>query len=586
MNSPKLFLGYNLFSYFCGNEKAATMKEKECDTPILHPLKTDLSAPERLNNPFCYKPHPLCLAAVADVMPLIEALPLPPDEGKMFGVLIVQPTSPIPHQPSSIPHPPSTVLHPPSPLAYLAAYSGQIGGRADWPGFVPAIVDYLQPDGYFKTHEAEISALNHQIETLEQNPERTETLERLKETKREAQENVTEFRKKVMEAKTRRREMRETQPLSDEQEAALVRESQFMKAELHRMRQHYKATIEQLEAQAEIWEKPIRDMKQARHERSDALQHWLFERFDLLNIHGQRRMLTDIFAQTSQRVPPSGAGECCAPRLLQYAFAHGLRPVAIAEFWHGPSPKVEIRHDGHFYPACRGKCLPILTWMLDLPYMPSVGTEGKTEGAELPIVYEDDDIVVVDKPAGLLSTPGISEHYSVYTIMRQRYPDADSPLSVHRLDQPTSGLLIVAKTKEVHLMLQKQFMNHEVKKRYVALLEKPISQQPSAKGTIDLPLLVDPLNRPYQIVDRENGKVAITHYECLGQRRIALYPQTGRTHQLRVHCAHAEGLGNPILGDDLYGRTAADRLYLHAEAIDFVHPTTGQHMHLEAKAPF
>ena len=551
--------------------------------PILHPLPPgaqNITPPDELNNPFCYKPHPLCLAAVDDVMPLIKSLPLPEDEGKMFGVLIVESKQPL-----------STTQD----LYYLAAYSGQIGGRADWSGFVPAIVDYLQPDGYFKTHEADISELNKQIERQEQNPERIAALDQLNNLRHEAQDNIEAFRQKVIEGRIQRKKKRETQTLSDEQEAELVKESQFQKAELRRMRKRYKTELEALSDKVDIFEKPIQEMKRERRNRSDALQHWLFQRFDLLNLHGERRTLTDIFAQTSMRVPPSGAGECCAPRLLQYAFEHQLKPLAIAEFWHGPSPKVEIRHNGHFYPACRGKCLPILTWMLDIQH-PSKATGRRVSGNpityhpshELPIIYEDDDIIVVDKPAGLLSTLGISENYSVLSIMQQRYPDTDSPLIVHRLDQPTSGLLVIAKTKQAHYLLQQQFLEHQVKKKYVAILEKEPSlpQTSRLEGFISLPMRPDILNRPYQIIDYENGKTAITKYQYLGNRRIALWPQTGRTHQLRVHCAHAEGLNAPILGDDLYGSQSADRLFLHAEEIFFIHPTTGKPLHLQAKAPF
>ena len=584
---------------------------------VLHPLPPDaqhLEPPSEMNNPFSYKPHPLCLAAAADVMLLINGLPLSKDEGKMFGVLVVEP------------------LHSSADkrqLFYLAAYSGQINGRADWPGFVPAIVDYLQPNGYFKTHEADISRLNHRIEELKENPERLAALQELERFKKEAGKKVADYRLKIAEAKAERQRIRETQTLTAEQEAALVKESQFQNAELRRLRQQYKADLEMLSAKVDCFEKPIREMKRERRERSDALQHWLFQRFDLLNIHGERRMLTDIFAPTSQRVPPSGAGECCAPRLLQYAFEHQLKPLAIAEFWHGPSPKAEIRHSGHFYPACRGKCLPILTWMLgnqftiyrsarrdacqskNLQFTSShhyshtsnaSPTGGKATGrrvcsgilspitqhpsTELPIIFEDDDIVVVDKPAGLLSVPGISEHYSVYSIMRERYPDADSPLIVHRLDQATSGLLVIAKTKEAHFQLQQQFLSHQVKKKYVAILEKEPSMEEGAEGLVSLPLRPDVLNRPYQIVDHEHGKTAITQYQYLGNRRIALWPQTGRTHQLRVHCAHAQGLNAPILGDELYGSRSADRLYLHAASIQFAHPITHQPLFFESKAPF
>ena len=587
---------------------------------VLHPLPPDaqhLEPPSEMNNPFCYKPHPLCLAAAADVMPLINGLPLSKDEGKMFGVLVVEP------------------LHSSADkrqLFYLAAYSGQINGRADWPGFVPAIVDYLQPNGYFKTHEGDISRLNHRIEELKENPERLAALQELERFKKEAEKKVADYRLKIAEAKAERQRIRETQTLTEEQEAALVKESQFQNAELRRLRQQYKADLEMLSAKVDYFEKPIREMKRERHERSDALQHWLFQRFDLLNIHGERRMLTDIFAPTPQRVPPSGAGECCAPRLLQYAFEHQLKPLAIAEFWHGPSPKAEIRHSGHFYPACRGKCLPILTWMLGnqftiyrsarrdacqsknlqftsshhysltsnaSPTGKATGrrdsgnqrslAEGKSNGGLVgagAIIFEDSDIVVVDKPAGLLSVPGISEHYSVCSIMRERYPDTDSPLIVHRLDQATSGLLVIAKTKEAHFQLQQQFLSHQVKKKYVAILEKEPSMEEGAEGLVSLPLRPDVLNRPYQIVDHEHGKTAITQYQYLGHRRIALWPQTGRTHQLRVHCAHAQGLNAPILGDELYGSRSADRLYLHAASIQFTHPITHQPLFFESEAPF
>ena len=549
--------------------------------PILHPLPPEarqLTPPTQLNNPFNYKPHPLCLAAAEDLKPLIEALPLAEDEGKMFGVLIVEERG---------------ILY------YLAAYSGQIGGRADWAGFVPAIYDYLQPDGYFKTHEAEISQLNHEIEERENNSERLAALQELERFKKEAEENVADYRLKIAEAKAERQRIRETQTLTAEQEATLIKESQFQKAELRRLRKRYTSELEALTAKVDLFEKPIQQMKRERHERSDALQHWLFERFDLLNLHGEHRLLTDIFAHTPQGVPPSGAGECCAPRLLQYAFQHQLRPLAIAEFWYGPSPKAEIRHHGHFYPACRGKCLPILTWMLGNQFTidnsqftsnhhqsPTSNTSplwGRKEGAS--ILFEDPHIVVIDKPAGMLTAPGISETYSVYSIMRERYPDSDSPLIVHRLDQATSGLLVIAKTKEAHRLMQQQFLNHQVKKKYVAILEKEMETD-EAVHQIVLPMRCDPLNRPYQVIDYENGKTAITQYQYLGNRRIALYPQTGRTHQLRVHCAHADGLGNPILGDELYGSLSADRLYLHAESIQFTHPITQQPLFFESKAPF
>ena len=540
---------------------------------VFHPLDGHHDMPNGLNDPFHYEPHPLCLLAREKTMPMIQELMQDETEGKMFGVLIVERDG---------------------RCGFLVGYSGQVRGRSDWPGFVPAVYDYLQPDGYFKTHEAAITAINHDLEQREQQPDRLQAIDALEHAKQEARREISEMQQATIEARERRHNIRAAGNLSSEQEDALIRESQFMKAEFRRKKKYHEAIIDELKAKVASYEEPISQLKAQRRELSDALQHWLFEQFNMLNSKGERRNLLEIFKETALRVPPAGAGECCEPKLLQYAYEHGLQPVQIAMFWVGESPKVEIRHDGRFYPACRGKCLPILRWMLSdeemstgldvtddqLPY-PSV--------SEVPIVYEDDDIAVVNKPAGLLSVPGISEKFSVWSIMRRRYHDTDSPLTVHRLDQPTSGLLLIAKTRQAFRELQRQFMEHEVKKKYVALLERGDWQGEKEKK-IDLPLYSDPLNRPYQVVDEERGKPAVTKMVYLGDTnghaRVALYPQTGRTHQLRVHCAHQQGLGNPILGDKLYGSQEANRLYLHAESITFRHPQTGEVITITAPADF
>ena len=327
---------------------------------------------------------------------------------------------------------------------------------------------------------------------------------------------------------------------------------------------------------------------------SQDLQLWLFHQYQLLNARGETKDLVDIWQDYYDRpklrkkfpLPPGGTGDCCAPKLLQYAYQQHLKPVCMAEFWWGQSTKEELRQHGNFYPACRGKCKPILTWMmegLDVDDNPEM--QGFPH-LEVKTIYEDDNLLVVDKPSGMLSTPGRVEEYSVETVMRQRYPDA---IIAHRLDMWTSGLLIVAKSLEVYHSLQEQFVKHQVKKRYVAVLESlEILDRLDVlekKGRISLPLRPDPMNRPRQIVDYEHGKRAITDYEFLNENTVALYPQTGRTHQLRIHCAHPEGLGRPIKGDELYG-TKADRLYLHAEQIWFRHPVTGEEMHLVSPIPF
>ena len=338
-------------------------------------------------------------------------------------------------------------------------------------------------------------------------------------------------------------------------------------------------------------------------EMSQELQTWLFHQYQLLNARGETKDLVDIWQAYYDRpklrqkypLPPGGTGDCCAPKLLQYAYQQGAKPVCMAEFWWGQPTKEELRQHLNYYPACRGKCKPILTWMLQgLDVDPDPELQG-FQKMELPIVYEDQWLLVVNKPSGMLSTPGRIEDYSVETVMRQRYPDA---VIAHRLDMGTSGLLIVAKSMDSYRPLQEQFVKHQVKKKYVAMLQplpQPLPREGS-KGTISLPLRPDPMNRPRQVVDMEHGKRAITDYEFLSDLPlpregsgegflVALYPQTGRTHQLRIHCAHPDGLGCPIMGDELYG-TKGERLMLHAAEIWFTHPVTGEKMHLASPVPF
>ena len=330
---------------------------------------------------------------------------------------------------------------------------------------------------------------------------------------------------------------------------------------------------------------------------SQDLQLWLFHQYRMLNARGEEKDLVDIWQDyhCSPRIrkkyplPPGGTGDCCAPKLLQYAYQHHLKPVCMAEFWWGPSPKTEIRHHGQFYPACSGKCKPVLTWMLQGLDVDPNPEEVSFSHLVPEVVYEDDAIAVINKPAGLLSIPGRTEDYSVATWSQQKWPGS---LPVHRLDMWTSGILLVAKNQEAYHTLQKQFTDHTVKKKYLAIVEGVPTKE---HGIIDLPLLSDPLNRPRQVVDFEHGKRAITEYRVLrtfegGSQLfthhsslftlLALWPHTGRTHQLRMHCAHEQGLGCPIKGDELYG-TKADHLYLQAQAISFVHPVTSKRMHFE-----
>lgn len=342
------------------------------------------------------------------------------------------------------------------------------------------------------------------------------------------------------------------------------------------------------------------ELKERRKWMSEDLQQWLFQQYRMLNALGEGRDLLEIWHDYhSQKVrrkfpyPPGGTGDCCAPKLLQYAYQQGWKPLCMAEFWMGASPKAEVRYDGQFYPACRGKCLPVLTWMLrglDVDNNPQENDflfyPLGTTPAKLDILYEDQWMMVINKPTGLLSVPGRESRYSVWSIIRQHYADSYDWALAHRLDMGTSGLLIITKTREAYALMQEQFAARKVQKTYIALLNGVPKE---SHGTISLPMKADPLDRPRQIVDEENGKTAVTDYEVLsvkdGITRIELHPHTGRTHQLRVHCAHELGLGIPILGDDLYG-TKADRMFLHAQEITFCHPITREQMTLRAEAPF
>ena len=444
-----------------------------------------------MNYPFCYEPDSLSLLAVEGVKSYILAHPdwFPVlQEGKMFGVLVVEKNGKI---------------------GYLAAYSGQIDNLEGDDFFVPPVFDYLQPDGYFKREEAEITHINYNIIRWES-----------------GEDNVS---------------------------------------------------IDVIDNQ-----------KTERKSRSQALQHWLFSHFVMLNANGEKRNLLDIFSDTPLKFPPSGAGECCAPKLLQYAYLNGLRPVRIAEFWWGDSPKKEIRHHLHFYPACRGRCLPILSFM-----MQGLNVEDdpqRTYGhGELKMIYEDDHIIVVDKSSGMLSVPGKLSRTSVQSLLQEKNPDI---LLCHRLDMDTSGLIVAAKDEATYKHIQKQFLDRTVKKRYRAIVIPKDTNRfhIGDKGTIDLPLASDYMERPCQIVDFENGKRAITewrvesiinHQSSINQEvTLLLIPHTGRTHQLRVHCASPLGLNSPIKGDPLYGQRA-DRLHLYAVYLEFTHPATGERMRFQ-----
>ena len=540
-------------------------------------------------NPFYYEPSPLARCAVTLLQ---QSLPML-KEGKMFGVLIVEYGG---------------------KLGYLQAYSGQLEGISD-DSFVPLVFDYLQPNGYFKTHEAEITAMNHEIEVLKQSDDYEKAIKKIADLKLEAQQVVADAQQAMVVAKHLRDERRKEKAIvSEDEQREMIRESQYMKAELHRTKKRYAELLEAAEAEVEEYNSRIAELKTVRKRKSDHLQRWLFSQFTFLNAQGERKDLLSIFrnyyllhnpqsvlathfATMGEQItlfPPSGTGECCEPKLLQYAFIHGMRPIEMAMFWWGEAPKNEIRQHGQFYPACNGKCKPLLTWMLKGMNVAANVLEAESKQS-IDIVYEDYDLAVILKPSGMLTVPGRSKRQSVETILRQRWNENDTPIIVHRLDMATSGLLVVARNKEAHKHLQAQFKAKMVRKRYIALLDATLLNRVGlpSEGTISLPLCADAVDRPRQIVDKNKGKTAITHYKIVGKTplqdshyseavKVELCPITGRTHQLRVHCAHSEGLACPILGDTLYGKRA-DRLYLHAEYLAFTHPTTGKLLSFESK---
>ncbi|EXZ20588.1 RNA pseudouridylate synthase family protein [Bacteroides fragilis str. J-143-4] len=539
---------------------------------MFHSFQTSIAGielPRLFTYPFHYTPLPLCVMAAGEVQAYInkqtrwkEEL----DKGKMFGVLIVRTSN--------------------GQTGYLAAFSGNLCGSNSHSFFVPPVYDLLKPNGFFKIEEEQISAINHQIGQLQNCDRYLELQQKMERETASSQQALSEARKVLKAAKEKREQRRLHRPNENEQ-VAMIRESQYQKAEFKRLERYWKEQISEIKTELESFSSQIEALKAERRNRSAALQQKLFQQFNFLNAKGETKNLCAIFEETVQKTPPAGAGECAAPKLLQYAYLSGLSPIAMAEFWWGESPKTEIRHHGYYYPSCRGKCEPILRHMLQGLNVEPAPSERYSLSQNMPeILFEDQWLLVLHKPEGVLSVPGKSEEQSIYSLLRARYPEATGPLVVHRLDMATSGLLLATKTQEVHRHLQAQFENRSIKKRYIALLDGIL---PEEEGVIDLPICPDYLDRPRQMVNEELGKTAITRYRVMdrknGQTRIAFFPLTGRTHQLRVHAAHPLGLNCPIVGDELYGRKA-ERLYLHAEYLEFIHPVSGQRMVIEKKAEF
>lgn len=534
--------------------------------PKFHRLDTrGVGLSSSLNDPFDYTPHPLCRAAAREVVHHLGTMPhlaAELDQGKMLGVLVVR--------------------DPRGEVGFLAAFSGNLAGTNNHPYFVPPVCDMLAPDGFFRPEEAAISQINKRIESLEASGELFAAKRRLQELETESRQQLSQLKAGMARNKELRNERRAS--TDDPQILETIdNESRHERSQLHRLKIFFRTESENARKELESMQAEIDRLKSERRRRSEALQREIFSRFEIVNSRLERKNLLDIFAEAEGTLPPAGAGECAAPKLLQYAFLNRLTPLSIAEFWFGRSPSGELRRHGSFYPACRAKCKPILGFMLEGL---SLERRQRTMPPQPKVLFEDEALLVVEKPAGMLSVEGKIECPSVERWAAERYAGTAEPRVVHRLDMDVSGLLLIAKQMQSYRNLQEQFLHRTVKKRYVALLEGCIAAD---GGEIGLPLRPDPADRPRQVVDPQHGKAALTRFRVAERRPdttlVKFEPVTGRTHQLRVHAASAEGLNAPIAGDTLYGAQPARRLFLHNEFIAFAHPVTGEHLEFHSVLP-
>ncbi|MGR6832299.1 RluA family pseudouridine synthase [Aliivibrio wodanis] len=566
-----------------------------CFTSFSHPIDS-YALPERFTFPFYYEPHPLCELAAEQLQCHLELQTewqhnfgldnqlstTDSNEkaiGKMFGVLLVQ--------------------HSSGEIGFLSAFSGKVADSNHLPHFVPPVFDMLEEDGFFKAELAEITEINATIKQQQMNPLLADLTAAVKAETIASQEQLEAQRQVMIEGRKSRKKQRaeaEINTKNGSQESIktleqlkieLGRESVQEKNTLRDLKIFLDAKVSRIQHQLDEFNTELSQLKTARKNLSNALQKKLFQQYKFLNTHRIEKDLNDIFKDTPNHIPPAGSGECAAPKLLQYAFAHDLKPLALAEFWWGVAPKSEIRQHKKFYASCQSKCQPILGHMLEGVEMDENPLLiNPAEGKDIEIVYEDEFMLIINKPADFLSVPGKNIQDSVYTRIQQRYPNATGGLIVHRLDMATSGLMILGLTKKAHKRLQKQFINRTIEKRYTALIDGVLEQD---EGMITLPLRGDLYDRPRQLVCFEHGKPAETTYQVIerikDKTKVYLYPKTGRTHQLRVHCAHNLGLNMPIVGDDLYGKKA-DRLHLHAGYLSLTHPMTKEPMEFDIEAEF
>ena len=550
------------------------------DDPLVHRFdagESDMPLPERFNNPFRYTPSTVTAEAAKAVLGHISSsdrLMQAFSEGKMLGVLVIRDSA--------------------GGIGFLAGFSGLAGGRSMLPYFVPPVLDLTDPSGYFRQEEARINGIGTSIKEAEENPEFRAAIRNAEAVKAGCEEKIRQWKKRMTESKARRDAMRFS-GADKTTLASLIKESQFEKAQLKRISAECKAAMEDAASICRKFSDRIAALKRMRQEKSEELQEWISRNMVVENALGEKKSVWEIFSGEGL-VPPGGTGECAAPKLLHYAYTHRLEPVAMGEFWYGKSLGNEVRQHGRFYPSCKGKCGPLLGFMLqgldvETEYPePFSGTVNRSDAVPA-IIYEDSDIIAVDKPSGMLSAPGKTGEKSLPELLSEKL--GISLFGVHRLDMDTSGVIVFAKNPGAQKNLQRQFETGEVRKEYTALLDTAGNGTPDAAvglsetwksaaagyGTISLPLAPDYHDRPRQKVDFKHGKKAVTEYNITGTgegwAKVLFRPLTGRTHQLRVHAAHPLGLGSPIKGDRLYGSAdSACRLCLHASRIKFRHPVT------------
>mgnify|MGYP000091334305 FL=1 len=552
-----------------------------CFTPFKSIIK-NYTLPQRFTFPFCYEPHPLCLLATKELQYQLESQYQQEfvNTGKMFGVLIVE------NQQGEI--------------GYLVAFSGKFASNISFSEnnikFVPSVFELDNKADWYTNESNIINRLNDELEQLLINPRLDEYQLTLNSLLSQQDEQLTQQygqmainRKK---RKAKRSQVKENLAGNEQAQElkALAKESVNDKKQLKSVKQHWHDIIAITQQKLTRLTDEVEALKSKRKRLSTRLQKQLFKQYRLLNSAGVEKNLMELFEDTIYPIPPAGTGDCAAPKLLQYAFLHQLKPVAMAEFWWGQAPKSEIRQHKKFYGACSGKCQPILAHMLEgITLDDNPLLVNPAQGKELPIIYQDEHMVIVNKPHEFLSVPGKNIEDSVYLRIKQQFPQATGTLIVHRLDMSTSGVMVLSLTKRAQKILQQQFINRTIKKRYVALLEKSLVE---TAGEINLPLRGDLEDRPRQLVCFKHGKKAKTFWETIsvvdGKTKLYLYPESGRTHQLRVHCAHPQGLNTPILGDDLYGNDVfgnnsygsegRQRLHLHAQMLTLTHPISKEQM--------